>query len=211
VSRYAARAGRSWVWCPSRSNVPQTHEPGAETEVDFERGPRCSPTHGWSPRSWTGSPSTHTFWKRNRVLPTPGQHDHRSTQGRLTQLPGRSRPTLGAADDEVVDIDLLVVPHCPNEAPAAALLRSALNQSGLLTQGFQITVVGDEHEAAARGFTGSPTFLINGTDPFGDSTQATGLTCRLYRQPNGPPSGLPGLNDLRDALVTAVRENHPRG
>ena len=68
-----------------------------------------------------------------------------------------------------------------------------------------------QHEAAARGFTGSPTFLINGTDPFGDSTQATGLTCRLYRQPNGPPSGLPGLNDLRDALVTAVRENRPRG
>jgi len=108
-----------------------------------------------------------------------------------------------------VDIDLLVVTGCPNEAPAAALLRSALNQSGLRTQGFQITVVGDEHEAAARGFTGSPTFLINGTDPFSDPAQATGLTCRLYRQPIGPPSGLPTLDDLRHALATAARVTAP--
>ena len=104
-----------------------------------------------------------------------------------------------------MDIDLLVVADCPNEAPAAALLRSALDQSGLRTQGFQITVVGDEHEAAARGFAGSPTFLINGSDPFANDTQPTGLTCRLYPQPSGPPSGLPTLDDLRSALATAAR------
>ena len=118
---------------------------------------------------------------------------------------GPLRRVLDPADDELVDIDLLVVAGCPNEAPAADLLRSALDQAGLPTQGFRVTVIADEQAAARRGFTGSPTFLINGSDPFSDSEQPTGLTCRLYRQPTGRASGLPALADLRDSLTTAAR------
>jgi hypothetical protein len=115
------------------------------------------------------------------------------------------------ADDEVVvvDIDLIVVPGCPNEAPAAALLRTALDQAGLPDKSFRVTVVADEQAAARCGFRGSPTFLINGSDPFGDSAQTTGLTCRLYQQSSGRTLGLPALGDLREALATAAREPAP--
>ncbi|MFC8261184.1 hypothetical protein ACFUNF_27160 [Streptomyces sp. NPDC057291] len=41
-------------------------------------------------------------------------------------------------------------------------------------------------------FTGSPTFLLNGRDPFAEPGRPAGLTCRVYRAPDGL-RGLPGL------------------
>ena len=74
-----------------------------------------------------------------------------------------------------MDVELLVLPDCPNEAPAAALLRSALALAGLTTKRFVVTVIADEQAASRRGFAGSPTFLINGSDPFVGSEQPSGL------------------------------------
>jgi len=105
----------------------------------------------------------------------------------------------------VMDVELLVVPGCRNEGPAAILLRSALIQAAL-PAGFRVTVIADEQQAAQRGFTGSPTFLINGSDPFGTPRQPVGLGCRIYRQPDGHARGFPDLLELRDALAAAARD-----
>ena len=108
----------------------------------------------------------------------------------------------------MVDLELLVVPGCPNEGPAVALSRSAQTEAGLSDQGFRITVIADERAAARHGFTGSPTFLIDRSDPFDTHDQPTGLTCRLYRQSTGRLAGLPDLHELRDALAAEAPTRH---
>ena len=66
------------------------------------------------------------------------------------------------ADHSTMDVELLVVPDCPNETAAVQLLSTALADLGLPDTGFQVTMVTSESQVAQRGFTGSPTFLIDG-------------------------------------------------
>jgi len=40
-------------------------------------------------------------------------------------------------------------------------------------------------EAQEYGFKGSPTILVDGTDPFDDGTGQVGLACRLYMTESG--------------------------
>ncbi len=54
-------------------------------------------------------------------------------------------------------------------------------------------------EAQRLGFRGSPTVLVDGTDPFASEDHAGGLTCRLYDTPNGP-AGAPTVDQLRQAM-----------
>jgi hypothetical protein len=102
-----------------------------------------------------------------------------------------------------MEIELLVVPNCPNEAAAHSLIRSAM--LGTDAQGTRIrtTVISTEQEADARGFTGSPTILVNGSDPFEEPRAAVGLACRVYPTPDGP-RGVPGLAGLRHAVIVAA-------
>lgn len=51
--------------------------------------------------------------------------------------------------------------------------------------------------------TGSPTLLIDGTDPFAVPGQAPGLSCRLYRDETGRLVRAPSVEDLRRALERA--------
>ncbi|MEU3654428.1 hypothetical protein AB0E67_16650 [Streptomyces sp. NPDC032161] len=105
---------------------------------------------------------------------------------------------------EGMDIEILVVPDCPNTGPAAELLRQVLDGMGLHDTGFSTRVIADRAEAEAVAFTGSPTFLIDGRDPFAEPGRTPGLACRLYRDPDGSgPSGLPGADRLRRALAQA--------
>lgn len=97
-----------------------------------------------------------------------------------------------------MDVELLVVPNCPNEARAHDLTRTALADLGVPAS-VTTTVIESEEQAQARGFTGSPTFLVNGTDPFATPGAAVGLACRMYRTPAGL-AGVPALDDLRAAL-----------
>lgn len=109
---------------------------------------------------------------------------------------------VGGGNGEGVDIEILVVPDCPNTGPAAELLRQVLDGMGLRDTGFSTRVIADRAEAEAVAFTGSPTFLIDGRDPFAEPGHAPGLACRLYRDPDGSgPSGLPGADRLRRALA----------
>ncbi|WP_211264357.1 DsbA family protein [Streptosporangium amethystogenes] len=102
-----------------------------------------------------------------------------------------------------VEIEVLVVPDCPNRHLAAERLRQALGKAGLHTTGFTTRVIADQADAKRTGFTGSPTILIDGHDPFAEPGAAPALSCRLYRTPDGP-AGAPGLDQLRQVLRAAA-------
>jgi hypothetical protein len=102
-----------------------------------------------------------------------------------------------------MDIELLVVPDCPNGPVAAALLRTALDDVGLTGSTFRTTVIDTQQRAEQRGFTGSPTILIGGLDPFVEPGRAPALACRIYRSVTGT-AGVPSLGELRQALKRAA-------
>jgi len=96
-----------------------------------------------------------------------------------------------------MDIELLVIPDCPHAEPALRLVLDALAELGLDEVRPRVTDVGP---AAVPGFAGSPTILIDGTDPFGSPVPVSGLACRVYPG----PSGLPSLPLMRAALARAM-------
>ena len=97
-----------------------------------------------------------------------------------------------------VRIELMVVPGCPHHAAAAQLIATAVADTGV-TATITQTVVTSEGQAQKRGFIGSPSFLLNGTDPFSQPGSPAALACRLYSTPDGP-RGVPSLEDVRRAL-----------
>ncbi|MEU3218784.1 hypothetical protein [Streptomyces sp. NPDC006971] len=99
-------------------------------------------------------------------------------------------------------IEVVVVKDCPNEQLTIGRLRQALEASGLYEADVVTRVATDQAEAERIGFTGSPTTLINGEDPFAEAGRAQGMTCRLYRTPEGL-GGTPSINELHQALATA--------
>lgn len=108
-----------------------------------------------------------------------------------------------AGDNGGVDVELLVVPDCPNKAGATALVRDVLDELGLTETAVPIRVIDSQAEAERACFAGSPTILIDGVDPFAERHGAFGLTCRVY----ATPIGLRGLPDP-DALRAALRHAH---
>jgi len=102
-----------------------------------------------------------------------------------------------------MDVELLLVPECPNGPAATALLRTALGDAGLTETTIVTTLIDTQHQAEQRGFVGSPTILLDGVDPFADAGRAPGLACRVYRGTSGL-AGVPDLSDLREALKRAA-------
>lgn len=105
-----------------------------------------------------------------------------------------------------MQIDLLVVPDCPNEQPTAALLRQALDEIGLIATTFEVTIIKSEAEAEQHRFVGSPTIRINGNDPFATADRPPAVACRMYA--NG--LGVPDLPDIRRALKRAAGASKER-
>ena len=102
-----------------------------------------------------------------------------------------------------VDVELLVVPDCPNEIAAARLVRKALDDLGLTPTTVRTTVIRTPRDARLHGFTGSPTILINGNDPFAEPGREPALACRLYLTPDGF-SGVPDPHALQQAISAAL-------
>lgn len=103
-----------------------------------------------------------------------------------------------------MDVELLVVPDCPNESATRIMLRAILDEVGLASVTIRTTVIGSQDDAEQRGFIGSPTVLIEGSDPFALSERAPALACRMYFNPQGP-TGVPDPAELRRILkCTAV-------
>ena len=102
-----------------------------------------------------------------------------------------------------VEIELLVVPECPNEDAAGELIRTALADLSMTNATVRTTVIDTDEEANRRGFTGSPTFLIDGRDPFASGDASPGIACRVYPTVEGL-RGVPDVPDLRRALKIAA-------
>ncbi len=98
-------------------------------------------------------------------------------------------------------IELLVVPDCPNAATAAQLISAAVLDTGAKAT-IAHTIIASKSQAQQRSFTRSPTILLNGTDPFTQPGAPIALACRLYPTPAGP-RGVPDLAELRQAIQRA--------
>lgn len=98
-----------------------------------------------------------------------------------------------------MELVLLTVPGCPNAATFEERLAAALaRHPGTVVHRREIA---SEPEAAQAGMHGSPTLLVDGTDPFASPGQAPSLSCRLYRDTTGRMSGAPTVEALRSALA----------
>jgi hypothetical protein len=100
-----------------------------------------------------------------------------------------------------MDITLLYFDDCPNwrvadghlseltpEFPEMAIIRH---------------IVDTPEEAERMGFRGSPSILIDGTDPFAEPDVPVGLSCRVYQTPAGL-AGSPTIDQLRAVLAAAM-------
>jgi hypothetical protein len=106
---------------------------------------------------------------------------------------------------------VLAVPDCPN----AMLLEERLAQvlEGRRDVSVSHQVIDDEQEAARQGMHGSPTILVDGTDPFAEPGQSATVSCRLYRDSDGrvdgAPSGEPAPPGHRRANCRCCRCRQP--
>jgi predicted DsbA family dithiol-disulfide isomerase len=106
-----------------------------------------------------------------------------------------------------MELTMLAVPGCPNAAALEERLAVVLaDYPDAVVRRRQVA---DEQEAAETGMAGSPTLLVNGTDPFAVPGQAPGLSCRLYRDEAGRLAGAPSVEDLRRALEQADVDGQP--
>jgi len=82
-------------------------------------------------------------------------------------------------------VRLLYIEDCPNWQVADARLKEALAAVGADPGAVTYEQVTTVEQAQALGFRGSPTILVDGTDPFADPAAPAGLACRLYRTASG--------------------------
>ncbi len=99
-------------------------------------------------------------------------------------------------------LEVLHVPNCPNLAPMLQRLAEA-SDLPVTTR-----LIETDADAAEFGMAGSPTLLIDGADPFaaGDDC-GCGVSCRLYRDPDGRIVPAPSVEQLR-AAITAADQPH---
>jgi hypothetical protein len=95
-----------------------------------------------------------------------------------------------------MDVTVLYVDACPHASLATDRIATALDRVGIDAQVLE-QLVESEEQADAIGFTGSPTLLVDGRDPF--STAPSGMSCRLYSTEEGT-QGAPSVNQLVNAL-----------
>ncbi len=102
-------------------------------------------------------------------------------------------------------IELLWWEGCPSTERALDELRTAIAELGMTGAEVETREIKTEDAAAAAGFHGSPTILVEGADVAGaDPDEPTGLTCRVYRRHDGRISPTPDPDDLREALRQAA-------
>lgn len=96
-------------------------------------------------------------------------------------------------------LQILHVPDCPNTAVLAARLEEVL--AGRRDVAAERLVVADQDQAAVLGMTGSPTLLVDGTDPFATPGTPASMSCRLYADETGVVAGAPSVAQLRAVLA----------
>jgi hypothetical protein len=98
------------------------------------------------------------------------------------------------------DVRLLYFEDCPNWRVAKARLKEALVRVGADPEAVIYEQVTTLEQAEAVGFRGSPTILVDGTDPFAEPDAPKGLSCRIYRTAMGVQPA-PTVAQLQAALT----------
>ncbi len=93
-------------------------------------------------------------------------------------------------------LELLYFDGCPNWKVADERLQHLAAARGLTVEHRLITT---PEEAEASQFRGSPTVLVDGSDPFATDDEPVGLSCRIYQTPEGP-AGSPTIQQIEAAL-----------
>lgn len=93
---------------------------------------------------------------------------------------------------------LLYFDGCPNWQETDQRLRQALAVAGLDVTPRYVHVSTSE-DAERLAFRGSPTVLVDGADPFADASAPVGLSCRVFRTPDGL-RGAPTVEQLVEVL-----------
>ncbi len=100
-----------------------------------------------------------------------------------------------------MEIILMSIADCPTADLARQRINDALRQLQIRVTINELVITSLE-QAAESGFSGSPTILIDGRDPFAPTSPGpVALACRLYRTPDrteGAPS--------HESLVTVLRQ-----
>ena len=97
-----------------------------------------------------------------------------------------------------MDIALLYFDDCPNWKIADDRLAAIAVERPDLTVSRHL--VDTLEEAERLGFHGSPSILVDGVDIFAEPDAGVGLSCRVYRTPDGT-AGAPTIEQLRAALA----------
>ncbi|MGV9386445.1 hypothetical protein ACWDRB_62330 [Nonomuraea sp. NPDC003707] len=119
--------------------------------------------------------------------------------------------------DRVLELTVVTVPDCPNApvleerlARVLAELQAVLRAGSVVrAAGVRVSisrqVVTDAEQAARWQMRGSPTLLIEGTDPFAAPSTPAGLACRMYRDERGRAQGAPSVAALQQVLGPALQ------
>ena len=97
-----------------------------------------------------------------------------------------------------VELTVQYFDGCPHWREADRLLAEIVYELDLQTT-VRHQIMNSPELAEKHSFRGSPTILINGTDPFAEPDAPIGLSCRLYTTPSGP-RGTPTRQQLIDHL-----------
>jgi hypothetical protein len=100
-----------------------------------------------------------------------------------------------------VELTILTVAGCAHAALLEERLAAALvgGPPTVITR----RVITDPAEAAQAGLRGSPTVLVDGSDPFAGPGQLASMSCRLYDNGPGLLEGAPSVSRLRQVIGRA--------
>jgi hypothetical protein len=101
-------------------------------------------------------------------------------------------------------VEFLWWEECPSWERALSILHEEMEELGLDPASVVVRELLSDIEAREADFVGSPTIRVDGQDIQPPGDEPVGLTCRVYRRPDGRTSPLPDRADVRDALVSAI-------
>lgn len=100
-----------------------------------------------------------------------------------------------------MNITLQYFDGCPNWKVVDGHLKTIIEEQGLDVS-IHYQRIETYEAAAAHGFRGSPTVLIDDTDPFAVADAPFGLSCRIYLTDDGP-AGSPSLQQLQQVVAAS--------